>query len=259
MGKDKANIREWFSSFPIDMGVFRIGPVNGTFENTYINTRSHEGRVYEDDVVTQLPDVPTSHPLEKEWQVRKASTLRLLEHISHLPAPLILDIGCGNGWLTNQISCLATVVGLDVNLHELHQASRLFEDPIFASGNIVNLDWSPPFQFDLILFASSIQYFADLKSLLDKLWHLLSADGEVHIIDSPIYPDAEAAREASERTTNYYREFAPEMIPLYFHHHLAELEQYQLSILSPPERISFFSSLFRRKPAFRFPWIVLRK
>lgn len=259
MGKDKANIREWFSSFPSDMGVFHIGPVNGTFEDTYIDTRRREGRLYEDDMVTQLPDVPSGHPLEREWQVRKASTLRLLEHVSHLPDPLILEVGCGNGWLTNQISYLATAVGLDVNLRELHQAARLFKDPIFISGNIVDLKWSPPFQFDLILFASSIQYFANLKALLDKLWHLLSDEGEVHIIDSPIYPDAGAAREASERTFNYYREFAPDMIPLYFHHHFAELEKYKLTILSPPERKPLLTSLFRREPDYKFPWIALRK
>ena len=52
-----------------------------SFEAIYLSLRDEEGRVYSDDVVRSLPDVPANHPLQKEWRMRKATLLRLMRYL----------------------------------------------------------------------------------------------------------------------------------------------------------------------------------
>jgi hypothetical protein len=54
------------------------------FETAYLAVRQKEGRLYPDEVVGRLPDVPPEHPLHREWQIRKSSLLRLKRLLSDL-------------------------------------------------------------------------------------------------------------------------------------------------------------------------------
>src|SRR5688572_22445837 len=96
----------------------------------YLNVREKEGRLYSDDVVARLPDTPASHSLHAEWQVRAASASRLTDYLAaRFPERgTLLDLGCGAGWLANQIASVTSmlVAGLDRNHTELAQARRVF-------------------------------------------------------------------------------------------------------------------------------------
>ncbi|HEY4209821.1 MAG TPA: class I SAM-dependent methyltransferase, partial [Puia sp.] len=101
------------------------------FEKAYIVTRSLEGRLYTDEELIRLPDLPEAHPHYKEWRLRKASGQRLLRYLARKKRSLeILEIGCGNGWLSHLMSDIrgAEVTGLDINFTELQQAARVFND-----------------------------------------------------------------------------------------------------------------------------------
>src|SRR5215218_10047902 len=101
------------------------------FEQAYISLRGKEGRIYSDEQVSELPQVTDDHLYKKEWDVRKASCKRLIEYLQKKEGPLkILEIGCGNGWLANQLATLegASVKGVDINWIELDQAARVFAD-----------------------------------------------------------------------------------------------------------------------------------
>ena len=115
---------------------------------------------------------------------------RLIHYVNQKKFKTILEIGCGNGWLSNHLAkTKAEVYALDMNEVELIQGARVYkgiENLNFLYADILN----NPFQekvFDLIVLASSIQYFPDVGRLIQSLQPLLTKHGEIHIFDSPIY------------------------------------------------------------------------
>ena len=75
------------------------------FEQLYVDLRSNEQRIYSDEEVAWLPDVDEDHVHKKEWQIRKVSAEKLVQYLKHKKRPLkILEVGCGNGWLSCQLS-----------------------------------------------------------------------------------------------------------------------------------------------------------
>ena len=183
--------------------------------------------MYPDELVRQLPRLPATHPHHQEWKYRQWNTGRLLDHLAGQSARCILDLGCGNGWLTHQLAdCTeAEVLGVDVNTQELLQAARLFasERCCFAYGDIFQEVWPERF-FDTIILNSCIQYFPDLDRLLKRLQNLLQKGGAIHILDSPVYAQ-EAVAPARLRSREYYREQGVgEMTQHYFHHSWENLQ-----------------------------------
>src|SRR4051794_33766657 len=102
------------------------------FEADYLSLRKKEGRLYTDEEVARLPHVVKNASLKKEWAIRSASCQRLIKYLAGKKTKLsILEIGCGNGWLSNQLAAVTKtqVLGLDVNQTELAQAQRVFSKP----------------------------------------------------------------------------------------------------------------------------------
>src|SRR5687767_2559429 len=113
------------------------------FEEQYIRLRQKEGRLYTDEVVRQLPFVSRKDPFYREWRMRAQSAYRLHQYLQKKKRPLkILEVGCGNGWLSHLLSGIpgAVVTGLDINRKELMQATRVFQKPTlcFIEGNFRN-------------------------------------------------------------------------------------------------------------------------
>lgn len=228
----------------------------------YLRAREKEGRLFPDEVVRRLPDLPVGHPLRAEWRLRAASCARLARYLRGLPPPLaVLDLGCGNGWLANRLAQIpqARVWGADPNLVELAQARRVFSRPglTFLAAGAPHLPF-PPCAFDVIVLASVIQYFPDLPGLLHSLRILLKPGGEIHLLDSPLYAEEELPA-ARQRTLAYYQALGcPEMAAYYHHHTAAAPEPFSPRWLYRPEALS--ARLARRfgRAAPPFPWVILR-
>jgi len=206
-----------------------------------------------------LPNVPDTHPLSKEWKIRRRSSDCLLQYIARRNSPLrILEVGCGNGWLSARMAKLAsaTVIGSDINFQELQQAATVFSDYPnlhFLYGDIRSGILNDG-QFDIILFAASIQYFPDLEGLIIDCLALLSKDGEIHVLDSPFY-DASEIRLARQRTIDYYQAMGmPEMSQQYFHHSIDSIHSFKWKYQYKPSGFPF--GWMRRNP---FPWIIIEK
>src|SRR5215467_13900511 len=100
------------------------------FEKNYIALRTREKRIYSDDELRTLPSVPTNHPHFKEWAIRKKSCDQFIRYLESKKTILsILEVGCGNGWLSYQLSRIpgSKVIAVDINLTELRQAARVFD------------------------------------------------------------------------------------------------------------------------------------
>jgi ubiquinone/menaquinone biosynthesis C-methylase UbiE len=185
----------------------------------------------------------------------------VMEHLEKSYHKLALDLGCGNGWFTKKLTGLAEhVIGIDMNMHELKQASRVFgnEGLSFCYADVFTADL-PKSKFDLITVNAAIQYFPNAEKLISRLLELLTQKGEIHIIDSPIYKVDEVAS-AQKRTEKYFTNLAsPEMTRNYFHHTWELLHSFNHKVLFNPNHLKH---KLRRKLVFSvspFPWIVIRK
>jgi 2-polyprenyl-3-methyl-5-hydroxy-6-metoxy-1,4-benzoquinol methylase len=230
------------------------------FAEQYLALRKKEQRIYRDEELRKLPSIAAQHPHYKEWLIRKHSSDRLLKFISRLKTPsAILEVGCGNGWLSHKLSTVdgVEVTGFDINQVELHQAKKVF-------GHRLNLHFTstdpfgpnaPKKLYDVIVFAAAIQYFPSLPQIVENALEKLNADGAIHIIDSNFYKPAEVAA-AKQRSQDYFTQMGfPGMSANYFHHTLQELEQFNTGVLYNPH--SAWNKLMQRKDPFY--WICIKK
>ena len=234
-----------FSNFVLEDGVYcQSGFSTGEFEKEYFDIRSKEGRVYDDETVKKLPFI--EHP---EWRIRATSAKKLVGQLRKEKCTSFIEIGCGNGWLTNYIQSHLniTAYGIDVGKHELQQASRVSSGgATFFYGDIFSEAFND-LKADVIILAACIQYFPDPKRLID----ILTKKGTVHIIDSPIYKPGTSIN-ARERSKKYFdSKDASAMEQFYFHHEETTLPGAEF--LYQPNRLKI---LLGGSP---FPWIRIRK
>lgn len=225
------------------------------FEEVYTASRSDENRIYPDEQVVQLPFIEPAHVHYHEWQVRKRSSDRLINYLGKKNKSLsILEVGCGNGWLSARIAALGNsmVTGIDINNIELNQAMRVFAGVTnlhFEAGGIY--DFQPFRKFDDVIFAASIQYFPSLDRIISDTLSLLKPDGEIHILDSHFYNPDELDL-AKKRSLDYYHSIGfGAMAEFYFHHSLNSLKRFKHKIIFNP--YSLKNRIFRKNDLF--PWI----
>ena len=235
------------------------------FEQDYLNIRKKEGRVFTDEYVKMLPNIPVEHQLHDEWQYRAISQNLFINYLKlQKDHATVLDLGCGNGWFSAKLKSALPqlkIYALEVNIPELQQAARLFESSqiTFVHGNIFK-DIFKPQSFDLIIINSVIQYFPDIVQLINSLLELLSPIGEIHIIDSPFYKSNKHKQEAQKRSLDYFSQLGEKnMIQHYHHHAFDSLKDFSPIILHNPKNLK--SSLLNLcgKKINPFPWIRIIK
>ena len=254
-----------YSSFDYESGLFiqRENSIDRKFEKQYLLLREKENRIYTNETLRQLPFVQNNHPLKKEWAIRKESCKRLTNHLkTNKNINRLLEVGCGNGWLSNQLAKLYfEVCGIDVNEAELLQGAKVFNlhpKPAFLFADIFTAPF-PKLFFDSIILPGSIQYFSNLPALINRLLEILTEKGEIHIIDSPIYRASEVAA-AKQRTSTYYSHMGfPEMSQYYFHHTWDELAPYKTELLHDPASMVSKIKMILRIPSSPFPWIKISR
>jgi len=231
--------------------------VSRSFVDAYLRAREREGRILPDDVVRRLPHLPEGDDRRAEWKLRADSSDRLIGHLARIHRPLIVhDLGCGNGWLTARLAALdnATVVGFDVNDEELAQARRVFAGRprltfVLAEAAVHGVA-------DVVVLASVLQYIANPSALLRELSAALAPEGAIHVLDTPLYDQADIAA-ARERTRQHFRSIGvPEMIVRYHHHGWSVLAGLDYAVLYDPAALRH--RLARRvlhKPRSPFPWV----
>ena len=214
------------------------------FEEKYLTARRKENRIYRDEEVAALPDIPKDHVHYKEWLLRKNSSRLLIKYLKAKKDSLhILEIGCGNGWLSHQLAGIkrSRVIGSDINLTELQQAARVFSgDPnlAFVHGDIRS-DILAGRRFDVIIFAASIEYFPSLKRIILTCMDYLNVGGEIHIVDTRFYRIAHIEW-ARKKTQAYYSSFGyPEMADHHFHYTLNDLKSFHYSTLYDPDAVRY--------------------
>jgi 2-polyprenyl-3-methyl-5-hydroxy-6-metoxy-1,4-benzoquinol methylase len=227
------------------------------FEHLYNEVRTKEGRSLTDEQVSLLPDMAASHPQYREWQFRKRSSQRLINYLNNKHSALnILEIGCGNGWLSYKMAQIpdTVVTGLDINNDEIAQAKRVFEK---KNLRFICDDFTPGLsgaeKFDMIICAASVSYFPSLTNLIQQTLNCLTADGEFHMMDTHFYKTSEVAP-AKKRMQDYYDAMGyPEMSAHYHHYTLADMAGFNYTILVNPRNM--MNRFIKAEP---FYWISIK-
>ena len=235
-------------------GVAYLTPPSNDFEQAYIDVRSKENRVHDDVFVKNLPNVPKTHPHYKEWEKRKWTLSKFLKYLKQDSPKSILEIGCGNGWLSQQIAPHSkSVFGLDVGQLELEQAARcsVHENVHYLCCS----DWNllPETQFDRIVFAGSFQYFEITPHFWKQLYRLLKVDGEIHILDTQFYSkvDTEGAKKRSE---DYFSKIGNANASDYYYHQDWDALPENFVTKYIPSQLN---KVFRNRSPF--PWVCVYK
>ena len=93
-----------------------------------------------------------------------------------LPNPIVLEVGCGTGWLGRRLEGHAEYVGLDLSPAAVEAARKLSPNHRFVAADF--LDWvNPDEAFDVIVMIDTIAYFRDQNAALARAKDLLKAGG----------------------------------------------------------------------------------
>ena len=229
-----------------------LTPEDSSFEEKYKSVRDKEGRWLSDEEVKRLPNMDRNSEMMKEWRKRKWMLNKFETYMSLAATENVLDIGCGNGWMTNRIAnhCEA-ITGVDVGKEELEQAARCFGNKQVQF--ICTQDWSllPKARYNLIYFAGSFQYFRPDDQFWKKIYTLLAPEGEVHILETQFYTP-EGVESARKRSKEYFNALG-DTVEYYQHLTWDDLPTNHTVLYEPDFRNKIFKN---RSP---FPWIRIRK
>ncbi len=235
--------------------------VNHQFEENYLKIRAKENRILTIDEIRLLPEIRKDHPHHNEWRLRQDTFKRFQAYFSNKKPLNILDLACGNGWLINRLwAPNAHFTGVEINEYELDQAANLLKDKNNVDlilGDI--FDILLDLQMDCIIVNAAIQYFKPLNKILNHLLKQLLPNGEIHLIDSPFYPNASECEAAQKRSEAYFKEFdTPSMSQFYHHHHYDLLKPFNHEILYEPNALKNKINRKLGRPVSPFPWIVIK-
>jgi len=163
----------------------------------YETVRRFEGRGSTSaDYYRFLPFKDLSGRHQADWRIRARSFNVLVKNVlTRLQAPLerslkIIDLGAGNGWLSNRLAAQGDrvmAVDLLVNEEDGLGAWKFYEHsftPVQAEFN--HLPVMDHFA-DAVIFNASLHYSENYAETLKEALRVLSPQGLVVILDSPVY------------------------------------------------------------------------
>ena len=201
------------------------------FIHEYETVRFAEGRgSNEASWYRMLPETRQDELFSKDWWIRARSYSELIKQII---APLedreqraltILDMGAGNGWLSNRLAkrehsliavdmLINTRDGLGANQHYLTEFTCVQAefDAVPLSDN----------QVDIVIFNGSLHYSVDYNFTLCEALRLLKPDGTIVIMDSPIYHDGQSGDQmAQERAAAFEQAYGTRSDSITSEHYL---------------------------------------
>ena len=182
------------------------------FIRDYETIRRSEGRGSADESYYRtLPFHAAS-----DWKIRAASFNAFVKHliipIEKTGKPVrILDMGAGNGWLSNRLAARGhDVAAIDLTINDFDGLGcfRFYESTFMpVQAEFDHLPF-PDRSVDIILFNASLHYSVDYEQTLRESLRTLGVEGKLVVLDSPVYRDAGSGssmvREREEQFTKRY-------------------------------------------------------
>ncbi len=216
-GDERVSCPAGCESIPKVDGIWRAlfdtdGSRFAKFRREYSIVRDAEGRRFDSMESYRALPFGVEGPRRDEWRVRAKSYEAL---IRELVDPLtrdrarvrFLDLGAGNGWLSHRLSAFGLVWSVDIS-DDPHDGLGVcacygpMVVPVMASNDVL------PFgdrSVDLAIFNASFHYSERYEATLAEA---LRVAGEVVVMDTPVYRDAESGRRmVEERRLDFLKRY----------------------------------------------------
>ena len=187
------------------------------FIREYETVRHAEGRGTDDPAYYRaLPYRDLSGRMTADWKIRAASFDAFLKKVV-LPLEKktlslsILDLGAGNGWLSNHLAQrghIVAAVDLTANDFDGLGCYRHY-DSVFTplQAEFDRLPF-PDGTTDLLIFNASLHYSVNIHDTLKEALRVLAPAGLIVILDSPVYKNAASgAQMVREREALFLKQF----------------------------------------------------
>lgn len=110
--------------------------------------------------------------------IRRVFLEQLTPLLGKVSGKTVLDLGCGQGWLSSELSQHGgRVVGIDPSQKNITAATEQFPDVTFVCSDIESYESSK--RFDLVTALMVFEHFPDLGESLEKIKGLLKPGGEL--------------------------------------------------------------------------------
>jgi ubiquinone/menaquinone biosynthesis C-methylase UbiE len=184
----------------------------------YESVRHSEGRGSNSaDYYRALPFKDLSRQFSADWGIRARSFSLLVKNVlTRLQVPLgralkVLDLGAGNGWLSNRLAAQGDrVIAVDLLINEQDGlgAWKYYENsftPVQAEFN--HLPVMDRFA-DAVIFNASFHYSENYTETLREGLRVLSTTGLIIIMDSPVYRrDISGKKMVAEREAEFKKKY----------------------------------------------------
>ena len=194
------------------------------FIQEYETVRSAEGRGSADSAYYQaLPFQDLTGRMASDWKIRATGFQTLLTQViakTETNGPLkILDLGAGNCWLSYRLTLKShTLAAVDLLTNSLDGLGAHIHYPVdftVAQAEFDNIPFANN-QFDIVIYNASFHYAVSYRETLREAMRCLTPDGQIVILDSPIYNDRASGekmvREREKHFKNLYG-FSSNSIP----------------------------------------------
>ena len=182
------------------------------FIRDYETVRRFEGRgSLNEAYYRSLPYHPAS-----DWHIRAASFNAFLKQViipfeKNKISLQILDLGAGNGWLSNQLASRGhgvAAVDLTINDFDGLGCHRFYEATFIAMQAEFDYLPFPDKSVDIVLFNASVHYSVNYEQSLRESIRVLGLNGRLVILDSPVYHDTTSGRSmVREREEQFTKRF----------------------------------------------------
>ena len=185
------------------------------FMEDYEAIRQAEGRGGYDASYYQLLPYAVADRWSGDWAIRARSFETLVERVIAPPyqstALSILDLGAGNGWLSNRLverGHRVAAVDLQTNTFDGLGAFIHYQHPFLpvpAEFDHVPFEAST---VDFVIFNAWLHDSEDYAITLLEALRVMRTDGQIVILDTPVYRDAVSGqRMTAERQQHFRREY----------------------------------------------------
>ena len=188
------------------------------FMEDYESVRRSEGRgSISSDYYRALPFKDLNGHHRADWRIRSRSFKALVNNVlTRVQNPLerslkILDLGAGNGWLSNRLAAQGDrVLAVDLLLNEQDGlgAWKHYEHPFTpVQAEFNHLPIMDRFA-DAVIFNASFHYSEDYANTMKEALRVLARDGRIVIMDSPVYRRRDAGEKmVAEREEQFKRKY----------------------------------------------------
>jgi 2-polyprenyl-3-methyl-5-hydroxy-6-metoxy-1,4-benzoquinol methylase len=108
-------------------------------------------------------------------QARAEKIAEILRALN-LNKPEIVDIGCGTGWLSEQLSAFGSVTGIDLADEVIRRAQDRSPAATFLAGDFLTMGL-PAAHYDVAVSVSTLSHVTDQRAFVERVAYLLKPRG----------------------------------------------------------------------------------